>query len=186
MTFLHVRSVEHVHGYVLSLTFSDGSTEMLDLAPDLIGYRAPLQDLALFEKAYVDAVTQTVTWPGGIDIAPSYLYARAHNMDLPSSDADAARNEAEQTLSRVKDVMGIPQDRDNEATVKAVNLLVARAEVHEDMLRERDATLGRLRDKALQDPCQCSHRFLAMIVQHQCVRCYVLEQTAHPSKGKPT
>jgi hypothetical protein len=38
----------------------------------------PLSDPALFALVTVDPESGTVTWPGGIDLAPEPLYEQAH------------------------------------------------------------------------------------------------------------
>jgi Protein of unknown function (DUF2442) len=72
-----VRTVELRHGFVVHVTFTDGTERDIDLDP-LIGLGpvfAPIRnDPELFRRVYVDPETETLTWPNGADIAPETLY----------------------------------------------------------------------------------------------------------------
>jgi hypothetical protein len=63
-------------GHLLRLTFANGERCCFDMTPYL-GYPVfqRLQNPGFFGLARVDY--GTVTWPGGIDIAPETLYAEA-------------------------------------------------------------------------------------------------------------
>ena len=63
------------------LTFTDGSTGVVDLAPWLEGRRgvfAALQDPAIFASVKVDPEAGTIVWPNGADLDPDVLYEAAH------------------------------------------------------------------------------------------------------------
>lgn len=72
-----VRAVEPRQGYVVHITFTDGTERDIDLDP-YIGTGpvfAPIRnDPDLFRRVYVDLETETLTWPNGADIAPETLY----------------------------------------------------------------------------------------------------------------
>lgn len=72
-----VTSVEVVHHHVVLLTFSDGCTGELDLAPDLWGpvFEPVANDYEFFRQARVDL--GTIVWPNGADLAPEVLHAKA-------------------------------------------------------------------------------------------------------------
>jgi hypothetical protein len=75
-------------GYRLRIRFTDGAQGEVDLS-HLVGrgvfaaWRYPGE----FEKVSVDPQSQTVCWPGGIDLDPDVLYANATGKPLPSIDA---------------------------------------------------------------------------------------------------
>jgi len=73
-----VRSVEHLGGYVLRLTFADGTVRELDfglkLALPVGPVFEPLRDPSFFARATVDPETHTVVWPNGADMAPDALH----------------------------------------------------------------------------------------------------------------
>jgi hypothetical protein len=47
----------------------------------------PLNDPAFFARVGVDAEAGTITWPGGLDMAPEPLYAEALEHLAPSAPA---------------------------------------------------------------------------------------------------
>lgn len=74
-TRVRVKTVEPVRGYVLQLTFSDGSRRDVDLEPDLWGpVFEPLRDRELFRQVGVDSRLGTIVWPNGADLDPDVLH----------------------------------------------------------------------------------------------------------------
>lgn len=74
-----VTGVAVVGDHVLRLLFSDGMVGDVDLAAERwTGVLAPLNDPAFFAQVIVDRESGTVSWPGGIDLAPEPLYEQAH------------------------------------------------------------------------------------------------------------
>ena len=72
-------------GYRLHLRFEDGTQGEVDVA-ELIAFTgvfAPLRDKAVFDQVRVDPTLGTVVWPGGGDLDPDVLYARATGEPLP-------------------------------------------------------------------------------------------------------
>jgi len=66
-------------GYRVHLRFENGVEADLDLG-ELIrfeGVFAPLRDPARFAELRVHAELGTICWPGGADLDPDVLYARA-------------------------------------------------------------------------------------------------------------
>ena len=74
-----VSGVEVLGHYRLRLTFSDGLVGDVDLSHlrGAGGVFAPLQNPAFFAEVRVDPEIGTISWPGGIDLAPEVLYERA-------------------------------------------------------------------------------------------------------------
>jgi hypothetical protein len=73
--------VEVVGEYRLRLTFEDGTVGDVDFAGrDWDGVFEPLRDLDFFTRVTVDSDAGTISWPGGLDMAPEPLYeeARSH------------------------------------------------------------------------------------------------------------
>ena len=72
-----VRAVDPRNGYVVHITFTDGTERDMDLDP-YIGTGpvfAPIRnDPDLFRRVFVDPETETLTWPNGADIAPETLF----------------------------------------------------------------------------------------------------------------
>jgi len=61
--------------YRIWIRFADGLEGEIDLT-DIIGQGVfqRLQDPNEFGRVFVDPETQTVAWPGGIDLCPDTLY----------------------------------------------------------------------------------------------------------------
>ena len=79
---LHVVQAEHIGGYKVKVTFSDGRTGIADLSNTLHGsVFEPLKDESLFSRLKVDETLATIVWPNGADLAPEYLYYLAFKDD---------------------------------------------------------------------------------------------------------
>lgn len=79
-----ITGVEVVGHYRLRLTFEDGTVGDVDFAGrEWRGVFEPLRDPAQFARVEVDPEAGTITWPGGLDMAPEPLYveARRHLVD---------------------------------------------------------------------------------------------------------
>jgi hypothetical protein len=61
--------------YRLWVRYEDGAEGVVDLS-DLVGEGVfeRWENPAEFRKVFVDAATDTVAWPGGIDLCPDSLY----------------------------------------------------------------------------------------------------------------
>ena len=70
-----ITRAEHLGGFVLRLTFSDGLVRELDFAGVLEGgVFEPLQDPEFFAQVSVDPASGTVAWPNGVDLDPDVLH----------------------------------------------------------------------------------------------------------------
>jgi len=71
---IRVTAAEYVRGFFIRLTFSDGSSKVVDFARWLHGdvFR-PLADKRQFKRFFIAG--GTVCWPNGADIAPETLHA---------------------------------------------------------------------------------------------------------------
>jgi hypothetical protein len=73
-----ISAVEVLGDHRLRLTFSDGTIGDVDLGKRKWGgVLAPLQDPSYFASVAVDPDAGTITWPGGLDLAPEPLYEEA-------------------------------------------------------------------------------------------------------------
>lgn len=72
----HVVAAEHVRGFVLRVSFQDGTEKLIDFKQWLEGpVFVPLKDVKYFRRFLIDG--GTVAWPNGADIAPETLYEAA-------------------------------------------------------------------------------------------------------------
>ncbi len=73
-----VVDARYVRDYVIWVKFEDGSESEVDLSVELSEpVFEPLKDISFFRNFTV-AEYGTVTWPNGADLAPEFLYAKAH------------------------------------------------------------------------------------------------------------
>ncbi len=78
---------KYVVGYVLDLTFDDGTHKLVDVSQWFRGpVFDPLRSKTYFKKFFLEGTT--VAWPNGVDIAPEALYEAK---DLPSSQNKGPR-----------------------------------------------------------------------------------------------
>lgn len=79
-----IRSVEPLDGFVLRLSFDDGTKRDVDLEGELWGPMfEPLRANAdLFRQVHVDEELGTIVWPNGADMDPDVLHG-----DFESADA---------------------------------------------------------------------------------------------------
>jgi len=76
---LKITDVQPLDGYWLRLTFSDGAIKDVDVS-QIVGRGevfAPIRERRdVFEQVRVDQETQTIAWPGEVDLDPEVLYGR--------------------------------------------------------------------------------------------------------------
>jgi hypothetical protein len=69
-------------GYCLFVRFKDGLSGRITLREeDMTGVLAPLRDVQLFERVFIDY--GAVAWPGDIDLAPDAMYEDVAAMQQP-------------------------------------------------------------------------------------------------------
>ncbi len=75
-SMIRVKQVVPLDGFVVRLSFTDGTQRDIDLEPFLHGpIFAPMRlDRDEFLKVLVDARAGTIVWPNGADIDPDVLY----------------------------------------------------------------------------------------------------------------
>ena len=85
---VRIVAVEARPGYRLWLRFTDGAEGEVDLSHLVgCGVFARWDDAADFGRVSVDPSTHTLCWPGGIDLDPDVLYAKATGKPLPGNSA---------------------------------------------------------------------------------------------------
>ena len=81
-----VTAFEQVADFTLRLSFSDGTTQVVDFSPVLAGaIYGPLSDPWFFKQVRLDPEGHTVVWPNGADFDPAQLH------DWPEVRDDFAR-----------------------------------------------------------------------------------------------
>jgi hypothetical protein len=72
-----VTDVQLLEGFSLRLSFSDGETRDLDMAPFIFRTTGPmfqpLADINFFRQVIADPILGTIAWPNGADIDPLVL-----------------------------------------------------------------------------------------------------------------
>lgn len=76
---IHVTDVEPLDGLWIRPTFSDGSVKEIGLSALLSGggvFAAIHDRREIFEQVRVNPESQTIEWPGDVDLDPEVLYGR--------------------------------------------------------------------------------------------------------------
>jgi Protein of unknown function (DUF2442) len=76
---IKIRNVHPLEGHWVRLSFSDGAVKDVDVGGLLEagGVFVPIRDnREVFEQVRVNPDTQTVEWPGEVDLDPDVLYGR--------------------------------------------------------------------------------------------------------------
>jgi Protein of unknown function (DUF2442) len=84
---MDITGVEVVGAYRLRLSFADGTVGDVDFsAHEWRGVFEPLKEPSYFARVEVDPEAETISWPGGQDMAPEPLYeeARRNKVDAAS------------------------------------------------------------------------------------------------------
>ncbi len=73
---VRVRAVEPLDGFKVNLTFTNGSTKVIDLDRFLRGpvFEPMRKHPEVFRAVRVDEEAGTIVWPNGADIDPDVLY----------------------------------------------------------------------------------------------------------------
>jgi hypothetical protein len=76
--YFSVVDARYVRDHIIWVQFKDGSEGEVDLSSELWGpVFEPLKDVEYFQRFTV-AEYGTIAWPNGADIAPEFLYEKAH------------------------------------------------------------------------------------------------------------
>lgn len=73
---VRIQSVVPLEDFNVTLTFTDGTERVVDLAPYLNGpvFEPLKRDPETFRSVRVDDELGTIVWPNGADICPDVLY----------------------------------------------------------------------------------------------------------------
>jgi hypothetical protein len=83
-----VTGVEVVGAYRLRMSFTDGTVGDVDFSMrEWSGVFEPLRDPSYFARVEVDPEAGTITWPGGLDMAPEPLYEEARRNKVDAASA---------------------------------------------------------------------------------------------------
>ncbi|MGZ8843846.1 MAG: DUF2442 domain-containing protein [Pyrinomonadaceae bacterium] len=70
-----VESVEIISPYTLRIVFDDGSEQVINFEPVLVGELfGPLCKLELFNQVRIDPEVHALVWPNGADFEPATLH----------------------------------------------------------------------------------------------------------------
>jgi hypothetical protein len=76
--FLHITQVSYLSDYKLSVSFNTGESGVADLSSVVKnGVFRALAPKNKFAQAGLDKELETVVWPGGLDLAPEFVYFQA-------------------------------------------------------------------------------------------------------------
>lgn len=107
MRLIKVISVKALDGYKLDLAFNDGTRGVAALEGDLVGPLGSLRDPEVWRMAHVRR--GVVAWGEEYDLAPEFLYARAHQLDPPSAGEDVEANQLTVTMRELRAFAGRSQ-----------------------------------------------------------------------------
>ena len=75
LSHYEVTSLEIVGDYTIRLEFDDGTKQIINFEPILLGpIFGPLRDLGVFNQVKLDSDLGTLVWPTGADIDPTVLH----------------------------------------------------------------------------------------------------------------
>lgn len=107
MRLIKVVNVKPLDGYKLDLAFNDGTRGVAALEEDLVGPLAALRDPGLWQAAHVRR--GVVAWGDEFDLAPEFLYARAHQLEPPKTREDVDANQLTVTMRELRAFAGRSQ-----------------------------------------------------------------------------
>jgi hypothetical protein len=143
MRLIKVSKVKALDGHKLDLTFNDGTRGEADLSGDLTGALAALRDPEVWAGAHLQR--GVVTWNDDLDLAPEFLYARAHGLEPPKTQQEVAANRMAVTLRELRKLAGKSQVEAAEAmgvTQAEVSRLEARTDTKLSTIERYVEALG--------------------------------------------
>ncbi len=106
---IQVRKARHTRGTKLEVTFSDGTTGVVDLRAELGSERSLAAVKSMLAKVKIEGGSPFFEAAPDAHFAPSWYYARAHGLPVPSTHAEAQANEAAVTLRQLRERQGLNQ-----------------------------------------------------------------------------
>ena len=84
--FLHITQVNYLSDYKLSVSFNNGESGVADLSSVVHnGVFKALEPKEKFAQVGLDEELETIVWPGGLDLAPEFVYFQAFKDKPPHS-----------------------------------------------------------------------------------------------------
>jgi Protein of unknown function (DUF2442) len=75
---LHITQVNYLSDYKLSVSFNNGESGVADLSSVVHnGVFKALASQEKFAQVGLDGELETIVWPGGLDLAPEFVYFHA-------------------------------------------------------------------------------------------------------------
>lgn len=75
---LHITKVNYLSDYKLSVSFNNGESGVADLSSVVHnGVFKALEPQEKFAQVGLDKELETIVWPGGLDLAPEFVYFQA-------------------------------------------------------------------------------------------------------------
>ena len=87
--FPRIERVRYIRDYWLELSFTDGTSQELDLSRLIVGRGGVfryLEDVEHFKQVKVDPEAGTIVWPNGVDFCPDVLYSLATGKPIDIRD----------------------------------------------------------------------------------------------------
>lgn len=108
---IQVRKAKHTTGTKLEVTFSDGTSGVVDLGAELGKGRTVATVRAMLAKAKIEGGSPFFEAEPDAHFAPSWYYARAHGLPVPRTHEEAQANEAAVTLRQLREREGLNQTK---------------------------------------------------------------------------
>lgn len=75
---LHITEVNYLSDYKLRVSFNNGESGVADLSSVVHnGVFKVLEPQEKFAQVAIDKELETIVWPGGLDLAPEFVYFQA-------------------------------------------------------------------------------------------------------------
>ncbi len=85
-SFLHITKVNYLSDYKLSVSFNNGESGVADLSSVVRnGVFKALEPQEKFAQVEIDEELETIVWPGGLDLAPEFVYFQAFKDHPPQT-----------------------------------------------------------------------------------------------------
>lgn len=108
---IQVRKAKHTSGTKLEVTFSDGTSGVVDLGAELGKGRTVAAVKAMLAKATIEGGSPFFEAEPDAHFAPSWYYAQAHGLPVPKTHEEAKANEAAVTLRQLRERAGLNQTK---------------------------------------------------------------------------
>lgn len=108
---IQVRKAKHTAGTKLEVTFSDGTSGVVDLGAELGKGRTVAAVKAMLAKVKIEGGSPFFEAEPDAHFAPSWYYAHAHGLPVPRTHEEAQANEVAVTLRQLREREGLNQTK---------------------------------------------------------------------------